>query len=170
MCFRFARLVFPGFMPLSKFAAAAVGACVLGTQIVIASPISPERHGWYWPFLAYPMYAEAHYQSDSLVVPELHVARCGTDTHSTVLMTDSLGVPRNQLLTLLVIAVRAPESADGKSAESKLSRAVEAQYPGLYCAASAWVRVAYVADTSTHHVRMPMRRAAVWPMSESGAK
>ena len=157
-------------MPLSKIAAAVVGACVLGTQIVIASPISPDRHGWYWPFLAYPMYAEAHSLSDSLVIPELRVAKCGSDAHTTVLMTDSLGVPRNQLLTLLVIAARAPESAKGKSAEMKLSRAVESQYPGRYCAASAWLRVAYVADTSTYHVRMPMQRAAVWPVHESGEK
>ncbi|HEV7706318.1 MAG TPA: hypothetical protein VGO46_18620 [Gemmatimonadaceae bacterium] len=154
-------------MPLPKLVAAGVCAGILGAQIVISSPISPERHGWYWPFLAYPMYAEAHTRSDSLVVPELRVAKCGSDALTTVLMTDSLAVPRNQLLTLLVIAVRAPESAKARSAEARLSRAVDAQYPGQYCTASAWVRVAYVADTSTYHVHMPMQRALVWPMNES---
>ena len=157
-------------MPLPKFVAAGICASVLGAQLVISSPISPERHGWYWPFLAYPMYAEAHMLSDSLVVPELRVATCGSDALTTVLMTDSLAVPRNQLLTLLALAVRAPESAKARSAEWKLSRAVESQYPGRYCEASAWVRVAYVADTSTYHVEMPMRRAAVWPVNEAGAK
>ena len=157
-------------MPLPKVLAAAVCACVLGAQIVISSPISPERHGWYWPFLAYPMYAESHAQSDSLVVPELRVTRCGSDELSATLMTDSLAVPRNQLLTLLVIVARAPESAAGRSAEAKLSRAVESQSPARYCTASAWMRVVHVADTSTYHLRMPMRRAAVWPVNEPGAK
>ena len=156
-------------MTLPKLVAVAVSTCVLGAQILISSPLSPERHGWYWPFLAYPMYAEAHSLSDSLVVPELRVARCGSDVSSTTLMTDSLAVPRNQLLTLLVVVARAPESEEARSAESKLSRAVEAQYPARYCSASAWMRVVHVADTSTYHVRMPMRRAAVWPVNESGA-
>jgi len=156
-------------MTLPKLFAVAVSTCVLGAQILISSPLSPKRHGWYWPFLAYPMYAEAHSLSDSLVVPELRVARCGSDVSSTTLMTDSLAVPRNQLLTLLVVVARAPESEEARSAESKLSRAVEAQYPARYCSASAWMRVVHVADTSTYHVRMPMRRAAVWPVNESGA-
>jgi len=157
-------------MPLPKFVAAAVCASVLGAQVVISSPISPERHGWYWPFLTYPMYAEAHFLSDSLTVTELRVAECGSDALATVLMTDSLAAPRNQLLTLLVIAVRHPESPAGRSAEAKLSRAVESQYPGRYCTASAWARVAYVADTSTYHLQMPMRRAAVWPVNDAGVK
>ena len=157
-------------MPLPKLIVAAVCASILGAQIVIASPISPERHGWYWPFLAYPMYAESHSLTDSLVVPELRVAKCGSEALTTVLMTDSLAVPRNQLLTLLVVAVRGPQSTNARSAEARLSRAVDAQYPGQYCTASAWVRVAYVADTSTYHVEMPMRRAAVWPVNESGRR
>ena len=157
-------------MPLPKVVAVGVCATVLGAQLAISSPISPERHGWYWPFLTYPMYAEAHFRSDSLTVSELRVAKCGSNALTTVLMTDSLGAPRSQLLTLLVIAARVPESAAGRGAEAKLSRAVESQYPARYCTASAWVRVAYVADTSTYHVLMPMRRAAVWPVNESGAK
>lgn len=157
-------------MPLPKFVASAVCVGVLGAQLAISSPISPERHGWYWPFLAYPMYAEAHFRSDSLSISELRVARCGSHELTTVLMTDSLGVPRNQLLTLLSIAVRAPSSAAARSAEARLSRAVESQYPARFCTASAWVRVAYVADTSTYHVQMPMRRAAVWPVNDPGVK
>ena len=110
------------------------------------------------------------HQSDSLVVPELRVATCGSEALTTVLMTDSLAVPRNQLLTLLVIAARSPESANARSAEARLSGAVDSRYPGRYCSASAWMRVAYVADTSTYHVRVPMRRAAVWPVNRSGGK
>ena len=157
-------------MPLSRIVALVVSATVLGAQLVISSPISPERHGWYWPFLTYPMYAEAHFRSDSLAVSELRVANCGSDALTTILMTDSLGAPRNQLLTLLAIAARAPESVAGRRAEARLSRAVESQYPARYCTASAWVRVAYVADTSTYHVRMPMRRAAVWLVNAPGMK
>ena len=157
-------------MPLPKLVAATVCASILGAQIVISSPISPERHGWYWPFLAYPMYAESHTRRDSLVVPELRVAKCGSEALTTVLMTDSLAVPRNQLLTLLVIAARSPESANARRAEARLSGAVDSRYPGQYCSASAWMRVAYVSDTSTYHVRVPMRRAAVWPVNRSGGK
>jgi hypothetical protein len=156
-------------MTLPKLVAVAVSACVLGAQILISSPLSPERHGWYWPFLAYPMYAEAHSLSDSLVVPELRVTRCGSNASSVTLMTDSLAVPRNQLLTLLVVVARAPDSEEARSAELKLSRAVEAQYPARYCSASAWMRVVHVADTSTYHLRMPMRRAADWPVNQAGA-
>ena len=83
-------------MPLPKVVAAAVCASVLGTQIAISSPLSPKRLGWYWPFLPYPMYAESHFRSDSLVVPELRVARCGSEEFTAALMTDSLAIPRNQ--------------------------------------------------------------------------
>ncbi|MDQ2768792.1 MAG: hypothetical protein M3Y30_16750 [Gemmatimonadota bacterium] len=157
-------------MPLPKVVAAAVCASVLGAQFAIASPLSPERHGWYWPFLPYPMYSESHFRSDSLVVPELRVARCGSDEFTATLMTDSLAIPRSQLLTLLVAVRRAPASAAARSGEALLGRAVEAEYPAQYCTASAWVRVVYVADTSTYELRGPMRRAAVWPVHESGAK
>jgi hypothetical protein len=84
-------------------------------------------------------------------------------------MTDSLAVPRNQLLTLLVVVARAPESEEARRAESKMSRAIEAQYPARYCSASAWMRIVRVADTSTYHLRMPMRRVAVWPVNGLGA-
>lgn len=157
-------------MPLPKVIAAAVCASILGAQVIMSSPISPDRRGWYWPFLAYPMYAEAHFASDSFTVPELRVAKCGSDAQTTILTRDSLSTPRNQLLTLLILVVRAPESVDARRAEGKLSRAVEAQYPGQYCTASAWVRVVHVADTSTHHLRLPMRRAANWQVNEPGAK
>ena len=152
-------------MTLPKLAAAAACAFVLGAQIVIASPISPERHGWYWPFLAYPMYAESHARTDSLLVPELHVAVCGSDRVSALLDTDSIAIPRNQLLTLLVSAARAPESTKGRLAEARLSRAVEAQYPARYCTASAWIRVVRVDDSSTYRLHAPMRVAATWPIN-----
>jgi hypothetical protein len=155
-------------MPLPKLVAAIVSLCVLGAQIAISSPISPERHGWYWPFLPYPMYAESHARTDSLVVPELRAAACGSEVFTSILTADSLTTPRNQLVTLLVVAARDPEGAAGKSAEAKLSGAIEAQYPARYCTASAWIRVAHVADTSTYHVRAPMRRAAVWAVNEAG--
>jgi hypothetical protein len=157
-------------MPLPKVVASAVCVLVLGAQIAISEPISPEQHGWYWPFLPYPMYAVSHARSDSLFVPELRVATCGSDAFSSTLTTDSLAAPRNQLVTLMAAAVRAPESTRGRRDEAKLSGAVEAQYPSRYCTASVWMRVVYVADTSTYRLQAPMRLAASWPINRSGVK
>jgi hypothetical protein len=157
-------------MTLPKLVAAAACLFVLGTQIVIAAPFSPERHGWYWPFLAYPMYAESHARTDSLLVSELHVAACGSERVSTLLDTDSLAIPRDQLLMLLVSAARGPESTKGRRAEAQLGRAVEAQYPARYCTASAWIRVVRVADSSTYRLDAPMRIAATWPINAVAEK
>jgi hypothetical protein len=151
-------------MPLPKIIASGVCIAVLGTQLFLSSPVSPNAHGWYWPFLAYPMYAESHSRSDSLLVMELRVARCGDASLSQIISADDLGAPHNQIHNLLLDIARAPGSEKGKSAAAKVSRAVEARYPGRFCAASAWERVVYVADTSTYRVRAPMRRAATWSL------
>jgi hypothetical protein len=155
-------------MPLPKLVAAAVCIGVLGAQIFIASPASPNRNGWYWPFLPYPMYAKAHARSDTVVVPQLRLAECGGAKADEILPEDSLGVPLGQLLSSLTTIARVPESAAAKSAAGRLSRAIEAQYPGRYCTASAWVRTVYVADTSTYDLHEPMRRAAEWAVNREG--
>lgn len=154
-------------MPLPKVVATGICIAVLGTQLLVSSPVLPNPHGWYWPFLAYPMYAESHTRSDSLIVTELRVARCGSDVLDTIISADDLGAPRNQLHNLLLSAWRAPESETGARAEARVSRAVEAQYPGRFCTASAWKRVVYVTDPSTYRVRAPMQRVAVWSLERA---
>jgi hypothetical protein len=155
-------------MPLPKLVAAAVCIGVLGAQIFIASPASPNRSGWYWPFLPYPMYAKAHARTDTLVVPQLRVAECGGATAEMILPEDSLGVPLGQLLSSLTTIARVPQGESAKSAAERLSRVIEAQYPGRYCTASAWVRTVYVADDATYDLHRPMRRAAMWAVNRAG--
>jgi hypothetical protein len=157
-------------MPLPKLVAAAVCIGVLGAQISIASPASPNRNGWYWPFLPYPMYAKAHARTDTLVVPQLRVAECGGATAEMILPEDSLGAPLSQLLSNLTTIARVPHSEVATIAAERLSRAIEAQYPGRYCTASAWVRTVYVADRATSDLHGPMRRAAVWAVNRTGPK
>jgi hypothetical protein len=152
-------------MPLPKVIAAAVCIGVLGVQGVIASPPLLARYGWNWPFLPYPMYAMAHARADSLVVSELRVASCGSESFSHVITPESLGTPLYQLPVLVTVIARAPESDAARGAMGKVSRAVEAQFPGRYCSASAWVRTVFVADTATYALDSPMRRVAVWTLS-----
>lgn len=149
-------------MPLPKAIATAACIAVLGTQLFVSSPVSPNPHGWYWPFLAYPMYAESHSGSDSLTVTELRVGHCGAEVFDRIIAADDLGVPPNQLHNLLLSIARAPMSETGSRAAARLSRTVEAQYPGRFCSASAWTRVVRVSDTSTYRVRAPMLRMATW--------
>ena len=155
-------------LPKSVAAAACIG--ILGAQIAIASPPFLNRYGWHWPFLPYPMYALAHARSDSLVLSELRAAECGRDSVSGVITPESLGTPLYQLPNLLTSIARAPESEAAHKAMGRVSRAVEAQYPGRYCSASAWVRTVFVADTATHGLNRPMHRSATWAVVEKGKK
>ena len=155
-------------MPIPKAVAAGVCIAALGAQILSSSPFAAGDGSWYWPFLRYSMYANAHASADSLLVPELRVARCGTTELRDRMTPDALGIPPPQLSALLVVIGRAPDAAAGQMAEAKVGRAVEAQYPGHYCAASAWLRVVHVADTSTYTVRAPMRRVAEWALERGG--
>ncbi|MEO6209859.1 MAG: hypothetical protein ABIQ10_06995 [Gemmatimonadaceae bacterium] len=155
-------------MPLPKAVAAAVCIAVLGAQIASSSPLVAGGGVWYWPFVRYSMYADAHAGGDSLLVPELRAAQCGHTELTDTILPDSLGIPSLQLGSLLVAIGRAPEAAAGQMAEAKVGRAVEAQYPGRYCSASAWLRVVYVADISTYTVRAPMRRVAAWTLDRGG--
>ena len=155
-------------MPLPKIVAAGVCIAVLGAQIASSSPFVAGDGVWYWPFLRYSMYANAHASADSLLVSELRVARCGHMDFSRTILADSLGIPPAQLNSLLVMIGRATGATADRDAELKVGRAVEAQYPGRYCAASAWLRVVHVADTSTYTVRAPMRRVAEWTLERGG--
>lgn len=155
-------------MPLPKFVAAAVCVGVLGVQISIASPISPDRNGWYWPFLPYPMYARSHARMDTVVVPELRATKCVDSKADVILTEDSLGAPHSQLESSVTTIARVPESEAAKRAAGRLSEAIEAQYPGRYCAASAWVRTVYLADSATYDLQRPLRRAAEWAVNRVG--
>ncbi|MEO8880580.1 MAG: hypothetical protein ABI446_09295 [Gemmatimonadaceae bacterium] len=155
-------------MPLPKIVASGVCIAVLGSQILSSSPGVPGDGLWYWPFLRYSMYANAHVSGDSLLVSELRVARCGLTDFGNILPADSLGIPPVQLGSLLVTIGRAPDAPASQDAERKLGRAIAAQYPGRYCSASAWLRVVYVSDTSTYTVRAPMRRVAEWTLDRLG--
>ncbi|MEP7088089.1 MAG: hypothetical protein ABI884_12360 [Gemmatimonadota bacterium] len=157
-------------MPLPKYIAGVVCVSVLGAQVIASSSGSSNRHGWYWPFLAYPMYAESHARSDTLVIPELRVDACAKGAPGATLTSDSLSTPHNQLGALLIAAARAPGSSAAKGAEAKLSRAVEAQYPARFCRASAWIGVVRVGDTSTHHLDLPMRGVVTWPVNGGGSE
>jgi hypothetical protein len=156
-------------MPLPKLVAAVVCAGILGTQIVIASPMSPDR-SWYWPFLPYPMYSRAHTVSDTIVVAQLRASECVSASNETILSERSLGAPLHQLVSLVTTIARAPESDTAAVARERLSGAIEAQYPGRYCAASAWVRTTRVADGATYDLRGPMHRAAAWTLNDAVRK
>ena len=157
-------------MQLPKFVAAGVCAAVLGAQLWVSLPVSKDVYGWYWPFLPYPMYAVAHTSSDSFLVPELRVAACGSAELTTVVGQDGLGIWTEQLNTMLSGIARDTSAASAGHATAKLSRAIDAQFPGRYCTASVWLRVVSVADTSTYHVSAPMRLAAMWSMLNAGSK
>ena len=157
-------------MQLPKFVAAGVCTLVLGAQLRVSLPISKDVRGWYWPFLPYPMYAAPHKSSDYFIVPELRVAACGRTALTTVVGQDSLGIWTEQLNTMLVGIAHDTSAASARHASAKLSRAIDAQFPGRYCSASVWLRVVTVADTSTHHVSAPMRLAATWSMRDAEVK
>jgi hypothetical protein len=157
-------------MALPKFFAGIVCASVLGTQSLIASPISPDQNGWYWPFLPYPMYAKSHARTDTLVVPQLRATECAGAKSEVVLTGDSLGTPSSQLLSSMITIAHVPESEAAKKAAGRLSEAIEAQYPGRFCTAWAWVRTVYVADTATYDLQRPMRRVAEWAVNRAAKK
>ena len=79
-------------MPLPKLVAAAVVAGVLGAQFAVSTPLAPDR-SWYWPFLPYPMYAQAHVVTDTLAVPQLRVSECGSARAEAILSARVLGAP-----------------------------------------------------------------------------
>ena len=157
-------------MQLPKFVAAGVCTVILGAQLWVSFPISKEMRGWYWPFLPYPMYAAPHESSDSFIIPELRVAACGKTEIATVIAPASLGLATEQFNSILTAIARAPNAESGRRTSARLARAIEAQFPGRYCAASAWVRVVSVADTATHHVSAPVRLAATWSMSDASTR
>jgi hypothetical protein len=153
-------------MPLPKVVATAACVAMLGAQLAVATPLASER-SWYWPFLPYPMYAKAHVASDTLVVPQLRVRECGHAAPEEVLDASALGTPLHRLRSVLTIIVGAPGSASADSAKDRIGRAIEAEFPGRYCSASAWARVVRVADTATYGLHSQMRRAVAWNMSDT---
>lgn len=157
-------------MPLPKFVAAGTCAAILGAQLWVSFPISKDARSWYWPFLPYPMYAVAHARDDFFIVPQLRVAGCGAGRYETALTAEDLGLPREQLSIALVYIAHAPHAPRADRAADMVTRAIEAAHPGRYCAASAWLRVVTVSDTSTHHVDARMRMAAQWPLAHGDAK
>jgi hypothetical protein len=159
------HLLFPGPMPLPKFAAAAVCTLILGAQIYSASPLSPDRFGWYWPFLPYPMYAKSHALSDTMVVTQLRAAACVRADAQRVLGPDALGTPLSEYSSTLGTIARAPASDTARHVEERLSRVIEAQYPGHYCSASAWARTIRVADPATYGLDARMHRVATWQVN-----
>jgi len=157
-------------MPLPKVVATAAIIGILGAQSAIGSPAFLSRYGWNWPFLAYPIYATAHARTDSLVVAELRVSECGRAMATTVMPPESLGTPLYQLPNLMIAIARAPGSDAARDAMRKVSRVVDAEFPGRYCSASAWVRTVFVADTATYALDAPMHRAAEWPIRDRGTE
>jgi hypothetical protein len=151
-------------MPIPKLVAIAACIGILGAQLAVALPFASDR-SWYWPFLPYPMYAQAHSRSDTLVVPQLRVTECGGATRDVILSASALGAQIHQLRGLLSVVARVPGSDSAIIARGVLSRAIEAQFPARYCEASAWVRTVRVADTSTYGLHNPMRRAAAWDLN-----
>ena len=151
-------------MPLPSYIAAGICAAVLGAQLLVSFPINRYTRGWYWPFMPYPMYSVAHGAGDSLVVAQLRVATCGRNDLSTILTAEDLGIPLDQLTQALVLVARTPAMTQGTTQTARLSRAIEAQHPGRYCAASAWTRVVRVSDSATHYVDAPMHFVARWTM------
>jgi hypothetical protein len=156
-------------MPLPKLIAAAACIGILGAQLSVAFPPASDR-SWYWPFLPYPMYSQAHARSDTLVVPQLRAGECADPTHEVILDATTLGAPLHQLTGLLTTIVRAPGSAAAGGSEGRLARAIEAEYPARYCVASAWVRTIRVADTATYDLHAPLRRVAVWSVNPAESK
>jgi len=157
-------------MQLPKIVAASLCTAILGAQLWASFPISRTTNGWYWPFMSYPMYAIAHERGDSLVVPELRVTKCTTPAVTTIADFDSLGAPPAQLNALLTTIARGSGTPSEQRLRERLTRLVDAQFPGRYCKAAVWTRTVFVADTSTHHLRAPMRRAAEWAMNSIGGE
>jgi hypothetical protein len=157
-------------MPLPKPVAAGICAAILGAQLWVSFPISKELRAWYWPFLPYPMYATAHERGDVLFLPQLRVATCGSPRYDKVLTAADVGVSAEQLKLALVYIARAPHAPRADRASKSLSDAIEAQHPGRYCKASAWLRVVSVSDTSTHHAYAATRFAAEWSLLDARAK
>jgi len=157
-------------MQLPKFVAAGVCIAILGAQIRETFPITREARGWYWPFLPYPMYAVPHKSGDYFIVPELRVAACDNPERFTAMSPAKLGVSPEQVALMLTTIAHASNSASGRNTSARLSRAIDAQFPGRYCAASAWIRVVTVADTATYDVSAPMRLAATWSMTDASSR
>ena len=156
-------------MPLPKLVAASLCAGVLGVQLAVAIPPASDR-SWYWPFLPYPMYSKAHAHSDSLIVAELRVRECGESKSDVILNASVFGTPLHQLTALLTTIARAPDSNSANVAKARLGRAIEAEFPARYCAASAWARTVRVADPLTYDLHNPMRRAAVWKLNRTESR
>ena len=157
-------------MSARKVVASFVCIAILGAQLRASLPISRVTNGWYWPFLSYPMYAIAHERGDSLVVSELRIASCATPAVTTIADVDSLGVSRAELGALLSDIARHRGAGAGRSLRERMTRVVDAQFPGRFCEASVWTRTVLVADTATHHLRAPMHRAAEWAMNRTGGE
>jgi hypothetical protein len=157
-------------MPLPKFVASGVCAAILGLQLWVSFPVSKELRAWYWPFLPYPMYATARERDDYFLAPELRVARCGSASFETVLRADQLGTSTQKLNIALVHTAKAPTAPASTRTEARLSGAIEAQFPGRFCAASSWVRTVSVSDTSTHHAFGESRMAASWSLRDTDAR
>ena len=156
-------------MPLPKLLVTVACVAVLATQFAVATPLAADR-SWYWPFLPYPMYSKAHARSDTLIVSQLRVRACGESKREEILEASTLGAPLQQLTSLLTKIARAPDSDTANEAKGRLGRAIEAEFPARYCAASAWARTVRVADPLTYDLHNPMRRAAVWNLNRTESR
>jgi hypothetical protein len=119
-------------------------AAVLGAQlgVLLARP-----GFWYWPFVDYPMYAEAYPAGSTFAYYELRAAPCGQDDASRVLGFEELHFMPHVLGALLRDASRA--AAAGAAVEpaqqaapqvERLTRALRALDGAPVCRAEIWSR------------------------------
>ena len=111
------------------------------------------------------MYAIPHERTDSLLVQELRVTTCGRPAHTRVVTADALGLPLAQLKSLLLGIARDTGIVGERPLREKMTRVIDAQFPGQYCEATVWTRTVFVDDAATQRLRAPMRRAVAWAVS-----
>jgi hypothetical protein len=141
-----------------KVLAGAVIAGILGLQLAA----NLTAIDWYWPFINYPMYSDAHYRGDVFRYYELRQQACRRALPPAPVGAGTLRLGRFRYLQMLEqIAGDTAQAAEFRVDLSRMARRYLEPPP---CRLEVWERIVEIGPAGAHPERAEWRRAVAWPL------
>ncbi len=155
---------------LERLVTTALIVVVLGVQLAVVLPPMTQRL-WYWPFLNYPMYAQAHYPGEDFDLRQLRIIPCdGSGTARAVSWQQLDLLPflyEWYLRAAGASSERATRYIGADSAIRVLSRQVRAKFPNS-CRVQVWQHTARLGDPDTYVIHGKYALEREWSLRGSG--
>lgn len=153
---------------LRRMGAVVVIVGILAGQVAMLLPL-PIAREWYWPFIAYPMYAWAHYRGDVFTLRELRGVPC-SGAAPRRLTSHELGIYSIPFDAYLAAAAALRDSAGAPVTRDSAVAALEwlvARRAERYCALEVRSRSAVIGRPETYSLSGDWRLEREWALADS---